>query len=138
MLQMTPYLSFNGQCEEAFKFYEKHLGGKISFMMTYGDSPMADQAPPEWKKKIMHVTLALDDQVLQGSDAPPGQYQKPQGITLSLGMDDAAEADRVFRALEDKGVVGMPLQETFWALRFGVVTDQFGTPWMINCEKPAA
>jgi len=138
MLQMTPYLSFNGQCEEAFKFYEKHLGGKISFMMTYGDSPMADQAPPEWKKKIMHVTLALDDQVLQGSDAPPGQYQKPQGITLSLGMDDAAEADRVFKALEDKGVVGMPLQETFWALRFGVVTDQFGTPWMINCEKPAA
>jgi PhnB protein len=138
MVQVTPYLSFNGQCEEAFKFYEKHLGGKISFMMTYGDSPMADQAPPEWKKKIMHVTLTLDDYVLQGADAPPGQYQKPQGFTISLGTDDAEEADRVFTALEEKGVVGMPLQETFWALRFGAVTDQFGTPWMINCEKPAS
>ena len=138
MVQVTPYLSFNGQCEEAFKFYEKHLGGKISFMMTYGDSPMADQAPPEWKKKIMHVTLALDDYVLQGADAPPGQYQKPQGFTISLGTDDAQEADRLFKALEENGVVGMPLQETFWALRFGAVTDQFGTPWMINCEKPAS
>jgi len=138
MVQVTPYLSFNGQCEEAFKFYEKHLGGKISFMMTYGDSPMADQAPPEWKKKIMHVTLTLDDYVLQGADAPPGQYQKPQGFTISLGTDDAEEADRLFKALEEKGVVGMPLQETFWALRFGAVTDQFGTPWMINCEKPAS
>ena len=138
MVQVTPYLSFNGQCEEAFKFYEKHLGGKISFMMTYGDSPMADQAPPEWKKKIMHVTLTLDDYVLQGADAPPGQYQKPQGFTISLGTDDAQEADRIFKALEEKGVVGMPLQETFWALRFGAITDQFGTPWMINCEKPAS
>ena len=137
MLQVTPYLSFNGQCEEAFKFYEKQLGGKITFMMTYGDSPMAGQAPPEWAEKIMHVTLALGDRVLQGADSPPGQYQKPQGFTLSIGMGDAAEAKRIFKALEENGVVGMPLQETFWALRFGMVTDRFGTPWSINCEKTA-
>ena len=137
MLQLTPYLVFNGQCEEAFRFYEKHLGGKISFMMTFADSPMADQAPPGWEKKIMHVTLTLGDHVLQGSDAPPEQYHKPQGFTLSLGTSDAAEAERIFKVLEDKGAVGMPLQETFWALRFGMVTDQFGVPWMINCEKAA-
>jgi PhnB protein len=138
MVQVTPYLSFNGQCEEAFKFYEKCFGGKITFSMKYGDSPMAEQAPPEWAKKIMHVTLALGDRVLQGADAPPGQYQKPQGLTVALAMKDAAEADRIFKALEDRGVVGMPLQETFWALRFGAVTDRFGIPWMINCEKQAA
>ena len=137
MVEITPYLSFNGQCEEAFKFYEKQLGGKITFMMTYGDSPMADQAPPGWANKIMHVTLTLGDHVLQGADSPPGQYQKPQGFTLSIGMSDAAGAERIFKALEEKGVVGMPLQETFWALRFGMVTDQFGTPWLVNCEKAA-
>jgi PhnB protein len=136
MLQVTPYLSFNGQCEEAFKFYEKHLGGKITFMMTYGDAPGHESIPPEWAKRIMHVTLALGDRLLQGADAP-GEYEKPQGFSISLGMSDAAEAERIFKALEEKGVVGMPLQETFWALRFGVVTDQFGTPWLINCEKTA-
>jgi PhnB protein len=86
----------------------------------------------------MHVTLALGDRVLQGADAPSKDYQKPQGISLSLQLADPAEAERIFKTLSEGGVVQMPLQETFWALRFGMLVDQFGTPWMINCEKPAA
>jgi PhnB protein len=136
MMQLNPYLTFNGQCEEAFKFYEKCLGGKIVMMMTFGDSPMAEQAPPDWRKKIIHATLALGDHVLSGSDAPPDRYKKPQGFFVTLGVDAAAEADRIFKALAENGAVEMPIQETFWALRFGMLVDQFGTPWMINCSKP--
>lgn len=135
-MKLTPYLSFNGQCEAAFRFYEKCLGGKIAFMMTFGESPMAEQAPPEWSKKILHTTLAVGDQVLHGSDAFPGAYQKPQGISVSISITSVADAERIFHALAEKGEVQMPIQETFWAQRFGVLTDQFGTPWLINCEKP--
>src|SRR6266852_3432215 len=131
-----PYLSFNGQCEEAFKFYEKCLGGKITFMGTYGDSPMAGEVPPEWSKKIMHATLNLGDSVLQGADAPPEQYRKPQGFSVALGLNDPAEAERIFKTLAENGTVEMALEETFWAQRFGSLVDQFGTPWAINCEKP--
>ena len=135
-MKLTPYLSFDGQCEAAFHFYEKCLGGKITFMMTFGESPMADQAPPEWSKKILHTTLTVGDQLLQGSDAFPGAYQKPQGISVSISITAVADAERIFHALAEKGEVQMPIQETFWAQRFGVLTDQFGTPWLINCEKP--
>jgi PhnB protein len=136
MLKLVPYLSFDGQCEEAFKLYETCLGGKITFMQTYGDSPMAEQTPPELHKRVMHATLAVGDQVLQGSDAPGG-YQKPQGFTIAIALSDAAEAERIFKALSENGEVQMPLEETFWAMRFGMVIDRFGTPWMINCEKAA-
>ena len=135
-MQFNPYLSFNGQCEEAFKFYENCLGGKITFMMTWGESPMREQTPPGWSQKILHATLTLGDQTLQGADATSEQYQKPQGFSIALGLDDAAEADRIFKALADKGVVQVPLEETFWAVRFGAVVDRFGTPWAINCGEP--
>ncbi len=136
-MRLNPYLTFNGQCETAFKFYEKCLGGKIVMMMTYGDSPMAEQSPPDWRKKITHATFALGDQVLQGADAPPESYQKPQGFSVTLNIGAAAEADRIFRNLAENGAVQIALQETFWALRFGMLVDQFDTPWMINCGKPA-
>ena len=134
-MEVIPYLSFNGQCEEAFRLYEKCFGGKILFMGTYGESPMAGEVPSGWGKKIMHATLALDGRILQGADAPPRQYQKPQGFSLSIRIGDAAEAERIFKTLAENGTVEMPLQETFWALRFGSLVDQFGTPWAINCEK---
>ena len=136
-MQLHPYLSFDGQCEAAFRFYEECLGGKIVFMMSYGDSPMGEETPPEWRGKIMHATFTLGEHVLAGADAAPGTYRKPQGFSVALGIGEAADADRIFAALAAKGSVQMPLQETFWALRFGVLTDQFGTPWVINCEKPA-
>ena len=135
-MQVRPYLTFDGKCEEAFRFYEKCLSGKILFMLTYGDAPMAEQTPPGWRNKILHTTLTVGDQVLQGVDVLPGNYQKPQGFSLSLNMGAATEADRIFNALSEGGTVQMPLQETFWALRFGMLVDRFGIPWMINCGKP--
>jgi PhnB protein len=136
-MQLNPHLAFNGQCQEAFRFYEKCLGGKVVFMMTYGDSPMADQVTSDWGKKIIHATLALGDQRLTGADEPPEWYKKPQGFSVSLNVGAAAEAERIFHALAENGTVQMPLQETFWALRFGMLVDQFGTPWMVNCGQGA-
>ena len=136
-MSLNPYLYFNGQCEEAFKSYEKWLGGKITFMMTYEGSPMAGQAPPGYAKKILHAGLASSDGVLEGCDAPPGEYKKPQSFCVMLRPKDAAEAERIFNALAEKGKVQIPFAETFWALRFGMVVDRFGMPWLINCEKPA-
>jgi PhnB protein len=126
---------FSGQCEEAFRFYEKCLGGKIGFRITYGESPMADKTAADWRKKIMHTRLVVGDQVLMGSDAPPDRFDQPQGFSMSIGVDDPDEAERIFKALAEKGNVKMPIQETFWARRFGMLVDRFGTPWMINCEK---
>jgi len=136
-MSLNPYLYFDGQCEEAFKFYEKCLRGKITFMMTYEGSPMAGQAPPGWARKILHAGLASDDGVLEGCDAGPGEYKKPQSFCVMLRPKDAVEAERIFNALAEKGTVQIPFGETFWALRFGMVVDRFGMPWLINCEKPA-
>jgi PhnB protein len=136
-MQLNPYLTFNGRCEAAFKFYEKVLGGKIEAMMTYGSSPMAEQTSPEWRNKIMHARLSIGDKILMASDAPPDRYEAMKGIMVTLGVDDPGEAERIFRALSENATVQMPIQETFWARRFGMLVDQFGTPWMVNCEKPA-
>ena len=136
-MQLNPYLTFAGQCEAAFKFYERCLGGKIEAMMTHEGTPMAAHVPETWRSKIMHARLTMGDKVLMGSDAPPDRYQKPQGMTVTLGIDNPAEAERIYNALSQNGTVQMPLQETFWALRFGMFTDQFGIPWMINCEQAA-
>jgi PhnB protein len=136
-MQLNPYLQFNGQCEAAFKFYESCLGGKIVFKMTIGESPAAKMMPLERHNQILHIRLMVGDKVLMGSDVPPEYYEKPQGFSVTLGVDTPAEAERIFNALAEEGTVRMPLEETFWAQRFGMLSDQFGTPWMINCEKAA-
>lgn len=135
-MQLNPYLTFNGKCEAAFKFYERCLGGKIEMMMTHGDSPMAAQVPPEWRSKIIHARLTVGDKVLMGSDAPPEHYEEAKGFSVALSVDDTSEAERIFNALAENGTVRMPLQQTFWAARFGMLVDQFGVPWMINSEQP--
>jgi PhnB protein len=136
-MQLNPYLTFNGQCEAAFKFYEKVLGGKIEAMMTYGSSPIAEQMPSDWRNKIMHARMTVGDKMLMASDAPPDRCEAMKGIMVTLGIDEPGEAERIFHALSESGTVQMPLQETFWARRFGMLVDQFGTPWMVNCEKAA-
>jgi PhnB protein len=136
-MQLNPYLTFNCQCEAAFKFYEKVLGGKIEAMMTYGSSPMAEQTQSEWRNKIMHARMTVGDKILMASDAPPDRYEAMKGIMVTLGIDEPGEAERIFHALSENGTVQMPIQETFWARRFGMLVDQFGTPWMVNCEKAA-
>jgi PhnB protein len=134
-MELNPYLMFNGQCQAAFKFYEQCLGGKIVALFTHGETPMAEHVSPEWQDKIVHARLVVGDRVLMGSDAPPDYYEEPKGFSVSLGIADPAEAERIFNALAENGRVQMPLEETFWAVRFGMVVDRFGTPWMINCEK---
>ncbi len=116
-MQLNPHLSFNGECEAAFRFYEKCLGGKLIFMMTYGDSPMAEHTPPAWRGKVIHATFALGAGRLTGADALPNTYREPQGVSVMLNIGAAAEADRIFKTLAEKGEVRMPIQETFWARR---------------------
>jgi PhnB protein len=136
-MQLNPYLLFNGNCQEAFEFYEKALGGKIVAMMPHEGTPAAGQVPTEWRKKIIHARLVIGDEILMGSDAPPDRYEAMKGFSVSLGINKPADAERIFHALSENGTVRMPIQETFWAERFGMLVDQFGTPWMINCEKAA-
>ena len=137
-MQTNTYLFFKGNCEEAFKFYEKTLGGKIEAMMTHAGTPAESQVPAEWKNKIIHARIKLGDQLLMASDSPPDHAQTPQGFRVNLSFQDAAEAERVYNALSKNGTVSMELQETFWAQKFGMFTDRFGTPWMINCYKAPA
>src|SRR5262245_51656787 len=119
-MAISPHLSimFDGQCEAAFRFYERCLNGTITFMLTWRDSPAAVQAPPDWRGKIYHATLKFGDFVITGGDLPD-RYQTPAGFSIVLGMDDPSEADRIFDELAHNGVVTMPLQETHWAQRYG-------------------
>ena len=132
-MHMNPYLFFSGNCELAFKFYAQCLGGKIEMMLPHAGSPAETQVPSEWRDKIMHVRMSVGDQLLMGSDAPPGHQEAPKGFYVSLQIEDPAEAERIFDALATNGQVRMALAQTFWARRFGMLIDQFGTPWMINC-----
>jgi PhnB protein len=132
-MKMTPYLMFNGQCREAFALYEKVFNGRIEAMMTHGESPVADEVDEDWQDTILHGCLTFGDQILMASDAPADHYSKPQGLYISLSIDTIPEAERIFNALSENGSVQMPFEETFWAERFAMFTDRFGTPWMINC-----
>lgn len=130
-MKLNPYLTYDGQCREAFDHYQRILGGTVE-MMTHGDSPVCDEIPSAWHDRIMHACLVAGDNMLMGSDAPPQHFEQPAGFAVALAFDEPAEAERVFHALAEGGVVRMPMQETFWAARFGMVTDRFGIPWVVN------
>ena len=134
-MDVHPYLSFKGDCEEAFRLYARCLGGQIGPLFRYGGSPMADQVPADWQDRIMHGSVKIGAQVLMGADEAPGRYEAPKGFTLSLQSKGTAEAERVFNELAAGGHVVMPLEQTFWAARFGMLIDRFGIPWTINCEQ---
>lgn len=136
-MKLRPYLNFGGNAEEAFRFYEKHLGGKIQAMMTF------DQMPPQPggganppMKGILHTSLILGDINLMASDAPVGQFQPMRSAYLCLSVDSDQEAERIYKVLSDGGEVFMPIGETFFATRFAQLRDKFGTLWMIIHEKP--
>jgi PhnB protein len=140
-MQLNPYLTFNGQCEAAFKFYEKALDGKIEAMFPHAGTPAESHVPAEWRNKILHARLSVGNSILMGSDCPPagpGRYEEPRGFSVSLQIKEPAEAERIFHALAEKGMVKMPIQQTFWSVRFGMLVDRYGIPWMINCEEAPA
>jgi PhnB protein len=133
-MQINPYLSFKGDCEAAFKFYEQCLGGRLGAIFRYAGTPLADKVPVDWKDKVMHGSLTVGEQVLMGSDVAPEGYEKPKGFSLSVEIKNTSEAERIFRELANDGEVTVPLGPTFWAAHFGMVVDRFGIPWLINCE----
>ncbi|MGE5270289.1 MAG: VOC family protein [Thiohalocapsa sp.] len=135
-MQLNPYLFFDGQCAEAFNFYADVLRGKVEAMMTSEGMPGSENIPPEQRGRIMHARLSFGDKVLMGSDCPANQWQPMQGFSLTVSVDEPAEAERIFAALSPGATVRMPIEETFWARRFGMLVDRYGTPWMINCERP--
>lgn len=131
---LCTYLNFNGQCEAAFKFYERALGGKIENLVYYEGTPAAEQVPPDWRKKILHARMQVGDTVLMASDTTADHFSKPQGFSVTLQLKDPSEAERIFRELAEGGSVQLPIQKTFWSERFGMLVDKFGIPWMVNCE----
>lgn len=131
----NPHLNFAGDCAEAFEAYARILEAEISFRVTFAETPVASAVPAEWRGKILHMALSKKELTLTGADAPPGQYERPQGFAVALNIGSEVEAERIFAALAQEGHVRMPLQATFWARRFGMVTDRYGTPWMINCGQ---
>jgi PhnB protein len=133
-MEMTTYLSFRGQCEEAFKCYEATLGARVGTIFRYAGTPLASQVPADWQDKVMHASLTIGDQVLMAADVAPEGYEEPKGISLSLQMKDTSEAERIFNELATDGRIVMPLEKTFWAASFGMLVDRFGIPWLINCD----
>ncbi|MDE2362968.1 MAG: VOC family protein [Hyphomicrobiales bacterium] len=135
-MKIAPYLGFDGACAEAFRFYERVLRGKIDMMMTYGESPEADRTAPDQRDRIMHAHMMAAGQTLMGGDAPKGMYSAPAGFCVSIDVPEEPEAERIFRELSEGGQIRMPLGETFWAKRFAMFVDRYGTPWIVNCPKP--
>lgn len=133
-MQLSPYLVFSGRCREAFEFYQECLGGEITAMMTYAEMPGVTGPEPWAREGILHATLAFDGQTLMGSDGPTDGT--PSSTHLSVETGDMERAEQLFAKLSEGGSVRMPMQETFWAQRFGMCSDRFGVPWMVNAAKP--
>ena len=130
-MEISPYLNFDGRCAEAFRFYERVLGGTIEMMQTHGESPARDQVPADWHDKVIHVRMKAGNFTVMGCDAPPGYYSRPQGqfVSVAVGPEDA---ERIFTALSEGGTITMPFEKTFWSPGFGMAIDRYGTPWMVN------
>jgi len=136
-MKLYTYLNYGGNCREAFRFYEQHLGGKITTMVTHGEMPNPSEVPPDWKDAILHARITLGETELMGADIPPGRFQPMRSAYLSLLVDSNEEAERIYGLLSDGGDIFMPMEETFFAFRFAMLRDKFGTSWMILHERPA-
>ena len=135
-MKLHPYLNYGGNCAEAFRFYEENLGGKINFMMTFAQMPDPKQIPPGMENGVLHTSMQLGETVIMASDVPPERFQPMRSAYLSLSVDNDEEAERIYNLLEDGGEIFMPIQETFFATRFAMLRDKFGTSWMIVHNRP--
>lgn len=138
-MHSTPYIFFEGKCAEACRYYEKVLGARVTMSMTYGESPAAAHVSADLKDKIIHSALQIGNTTVMAADSPPEQWSgKPAGFALTVSVDAPEVAEKVFAGLADGGSVGMPLDKTFFAEKFGMVTDRYNIPWMVICEKALA
>ena len=135
-MRLNSYLTFSGDCEAAFKLYERVTGGKITAMLPHEGTPAAEHVPPEWRKKIIHAHLQIGEDALMDSDASPEHYNKPQGSSVMLRVDTPEQAEKAFKGLSDGATIKMPMDKTFFAKKFGMLVDKFGTHWMVICENP--
>ena len=138
-MKLSTYLMFEGNCREAFTHYEKVLDGRMLAMMDHKGTPAEEHVAPDWHDKILHACLEIDGQMLMASDAPPNQSDGPmRSVSVSVGVKTPEEADRIFAGLAEGAIrIAMPMAETFWSPRFGMLTDRFGTSWMVGAEMPA-
>ena len=132
-MKLDIYLNYRGNCEQAFRFYEQHLGGRITTMMTHGERPAQADVPEDWKKAILHARIEIGNTVLMGADIPAAEPMRSAYLTLSVGS--AEEAERLYELLSEGGQVFMKMEETFFASRFAMLRDKFGTSWMILNER---
>lgn len=137
-MQLHTYLNYGGNCEQAFRFYEEHLGGKITMLMRHGEAPNPQDVPADWKNAVLHAQMTLGGTQLLGADIPRDRFQPIRSAYLSLTVDSDEEADRVYALLTDGGEIFMPMQETFFASRFAMFRDKFGTSWMLLHPTPQA
>jgi PhnB protein len=133
-MQLHTYLNYGGNCEQAFKFYEEHLGGKITMLQRHNEAPGQQQAPPGWGEKVLHARMKLGGTELMGADIPSYQPMRSAYLSLTVGSDH--EADRVYAVLSEGGEIFMPMASTFFASRFAMLRDKFGTSWMLMHPKP--
>ena len=136
-MRLHTYLNYGGNCADAFRFYEQHLGGKITMMMKHGEAPDQSQVRPEWKDAVLHARMSLGGTELAAADVPPDRFQPMRSAYLTLSFDGPQETERVYALFTEGGQVFMPLQETFFASRFAMLRDKFGTSWMLLSERPA-
>lgn len=132
-MDVTPYLTFPGTCEQACEFYAEVFGGDITFMQRVANSPAADQLPPEVQDQVLHASLTIAGRTIHASDATMTPYEPPRGIYVQVKLEDRDRASRVFSRLIKNGEVIMAFERTFWASGFGICRDRFATPWVINC-----
>jgi PhnB protein len=135
-MKLTTHLNYGGNCAEALRFYEKHLGGKISFMMTYEQMPEPKHIPPGCEHGILHASIRIADTTIMACDAPPDRFQPMRSAYLALSVDSNEEAERIYALLSEGGEIFMKMEETFFAFRFAMLRDKFGTSWMLIHEKP--
>ena len=137
-MTLNAFLNYGGNCEEAFRFYEQHLGGRITMLMRRGEQPEQPVKWPGWEESVQYAYLEVAGTALMGSDVPPDTFKPMRSVYLSLTVDGPAEAERVWSVLTDGGEILMKMEETFFATRFGQARDRFGTSWMIMALKPPA
>jgi PhnB protein len=136
-MKLYTYLNYGGNCRQAFEFYEQHLGGRITMLTTHGEQPDASKVPANWKQAVLHARLDLGDSVLMGADIPPDRFQPMRSAYLTLIVDSVEEAERIYELLTYRGEIFMKMEQTFFAKRFAMLRDRFGTSWML-LHEPAA